>query len=66
MELTAPVGAARTVTHGWARTADPEDGVMRFEVADLQTAERWVLHVADQVVVSREGARPAVLTSLEA
>ncbi|MCU1587699.1 MAG: hypothetical protein JWN31_1192 [Frankiales bacterium] len=66
VELTAPVGAARTVTQGWARTADPEDGVQRFEVADLATAERWLLHVSEQVVVSREGSRPAVLTSLEA
>ncbi len=65
VELTGPVGAARTVLHGWARTTDPEDGVQRFEVADLATAERWVVHVAEQVVVSREGSRPAVLTALQ-
>jgi hypothetical protein len=64
VELTAPVGAPRTVVHGWTRTADPEDGVQRFEVADLSTAERWVLHIAGEVVVSREGARPAVLAGL--
>jgi hypothetical protein len=64
VELTAPVGAPITVRHGWTRTADPEDGVQQFEVADLATAERWVLHVAGEVVVSREGHRPAVLAGL--
>jgi hypothetical protein len=66
VELTSPVGAPRTVTHGWARTVSEDEEVQRFEVADLATAERWVLHVAEQVVVSREGARTAVLSSLEA
>lgn len=64
VELTSPVGAARTVRHGWARTADPEPGVQRYEVADLATAERWVLHVSGEVLVSREGSRPAVLSGL--
>lgn len=64
VELTEPVGAARTVTHGWARTAGPEPGVDRYEVADLATAERWVLHLAAEVLVSREGVRPAVLVDL--
>jgi hypothetical protein len=65
VELTAPVGAARTVRRGWARTEDTDDGVARYEVADLATADRWVLHVSGPVVVSREGSRPAVLTALE-
>ena len=64
VELTAPVGAARTVVHGWTRTADPEVGVQRFEVADLATAERWVLHIAGEVLVSREGSRRAELAAL--
>ena len=66
VELTAPVGAARTVTHAWARTEAPDAGVERYEVADLATAERWVVYVSGQVVVSREGSRPAVLEALEA
>jgi hypothetical protein len=65
VELTEPVGAARTVVHGWARTEGPEPGVDRYEVADLSTGERWVLHLAPEVLVSREGARTAVLTELE-
>ncbi len=64
VELSAPVGAARTVVHGWTRTPDPEPGVQRFEVADLQTADRWVVHLSGDVVVSREGARSAVLSGL--
>ena len=64
VELTSPVGAPITVSHGWTRTADPDPGVQRFEVADLATAERWVVHIAGEVVISREGARPAVLASL--
>lgn len=64
VELTDPVGAARTVTHGWARTAGPEPGVDRYEVADLATGERWVLHLAPEVLVSREGSRTAALTEL--
>ena len=64
VELTEPVGAARTVAHGWARTQGPEEGVDRYEVADLATAQRWVLHLAPDVLVSREGDRPAVLAEL--
>lgn len=64
VELTEPVGAARTVHHGWARTAGPEPDVDRYEVADLDTGERWVLHLSGEVLVSREGARPAHLLEL--
>ncbi len=64
VELAQPIGAARTVTHGWARTEGPEPGVDRYEVADLDTAERWVLHVAGEVLVSREGRFPAHLREL--
>ena len=63
--LTDPVGAARTVHHGWARTAGPEPEVDRYEVADLDTGSRWVLHVSAQVLVSREGERPAHLVALD-
>lgn len=78
VELTDPVGAARTVTHGWGRTEcrePPTDGAVdvdrsvdrcvdRYEVADLATGERWVLHLAPEVLVSREGARQAHLADL--
>jgi hypothetical protein len=64
VEVTEPVGAARTVEHGWARTADPEPDVQRYEVADLQTAERWVVHLSGTVLVSRDGRHPAVLAAL--
>lgn len=64
VELTEPVGAARTVEHAWARTASPESEVDRYEVADLATAERWVVHLAGEVLVAREGSRPAHLTQL--
>ena len=65
VELTEPVGAARTVTRGWARTEGPEAGVDRYEVADLDSGERWVLHVAGEILVSREGPRPAHLLDVD-
>jgi len=64
VEITEPVAATRTVEHGWARTEGPEPDVDRYEVADLQTGERWVLHVSGEVLVSREGARTAALTEM--
>lgn len=64
VELTDPVGAALTVTHGWMRTASPEPDVTRYEVADLATGDRWVLHLTTEALVSREGARPAHLREL--
>lgn len=64
VELTEPVGAARTVQQSWTRTAGPEPDVDRYEVADLATGERWVLHLAGEVLVSREGRSPAVLVEL--
>ncbi len=66
VEVSEPVAAARTVEHGWARTEGPEPDVDRYEVADLQTGERWVLHLSGEVLVSREGARTAALTALQA
>lgn len=66
IELTEPVGAARTVIRGWARTAGPEEGVDRYEVADLDSGERWVLHLAGEVLVSRErGPHPAHLLEMD-
>jgi hypothetical protein len=64
VELTDPVGAARTVTHAWLRTESAEPDVARYEVADLDTGERWVLHLSDGALVSREGSRAAHLVSL--
>jgi len=64
VELTSPVGAARSIRHGWARTVGPEEGVDRYEVADLDTAERWVLHLSSEVLISREGARTAHLVEV--
>ena len=54
------VGAALTVRQGWSRAADPEPDVQRYEVADLDTAERWEVHVSDDVPVS--GRRHHLLT----
>ena len=65
VEVSEPVAAARTVEHGWARTEGPEPDVDRYEVADLQTGERWVLHLSGEILVSREGARTAALADLE-
>ena len=64
VEISEPVAAARTVEHAWARTDGPEPDVDRYEVADLQTAERWVLHLSGDILVSREGARVARLVAL--
>jgi hypothetical protein len=64
VELTDPVGAALTVTHAWLRTESLEPDVSRFEVADLATGDRWVLHLSGGVLVSREGSRSAHLVSL--
>jgi hypothetical protein len=64
VELAEPVAAARTVSQAWARTEAPEPDVERYEVADLDTAERWVVHLSGGVLVSREGACPAHLLTL--
>ena len=64
VELTGPVGAALTVRRAWSRTAGPEADVDRFEVADLDTGERSVVHVSAGVLVSREGPDPAYLLAL--
>lgn len=64
IEIAEPVAAARTVTHAWARTEAAEPDLERYEVADLDTGERWVVHLSGRVLVSREGTRPAQLLSL--
>lgn len=64
VEISEPVGAARTVEQGWARTGCDEPEVDRYEVADLQTGERWVVHLSGGVLISREGARTSVLLDL--
>lgn len=46
------VGVALTVRQGWSRAADPEADVQRFEVVDLDTGERWEVHLAGDVPVS--------------
>lgn len=64
VEISEPVGAARTVEQQWTRTAAPEPEVDRYDVADLHTGERWVVHLSGEVLVSRDGARTAWLESL--
>ncbi|MGB8651269.1 MAG: hypothetical protein WCD35_11470 [Mycobacteriales bacterium] len=64
VELTEPVGAARTVQRSWTRVPGPAPDVDRYDVADLATGEGWVVHLSGEVLVSREGARPAVLEEL--
>jgi hypothetical protein len=64
VELTEPVGAARTVEQSWTRGSDPEPEVQRYDVADLATGERWAVHLSGLVLVSREGARTAWLDTL--
>ena len=65
VELTPPVGAALTVRRTWTRTEGPDEGIERYEVADVDTGEGWVLHLAGDVLVSREGRWPAHLLHLE-
>ncbi|MCU1596174.1 MAG: hypothetical protein JWO12_3566 [Frankiales bacterium] len=62
VEITEPVAAARTVTHAWARTEGTEPDVDRYEVADLDTGERWVVHLAGEVLVSSRTAHLVSLT----
>ena len=64
VELREPVGAALTVDRTWTRTPCEEPEVARYEVGDLATGERWVLHLTDDVLVSREGRDDAVLHTL--
>ena len=52
VEVTEPVAATRTVDVQWARVAD-ERGTERFEVDDLATGERRVVHLLGDVVVDR-------------
>lgn len=65
VELAEPVGAARTVRRTWTRTVSPEPDVARYDVDDVDTGERSVLHLAGDVLVSREGPHPAHLLNLD-
>jgi hypothetical protein len=63
--VTEPALATRTVDEGWSLTGVEHRGgldVARYEVADLTTGERRVVHLAGDVVLATDGA---VLTSLE-
>ena len=64
VEISEPVGAARTVEQSWARVEAQEADLERYDVTDLQTGERWVVHLSGGVLVSREGARGAYLDGL--
>jgi hypothetical protein len=65
VELTEPVGAARTVRRTWTRTPSDEPDLQRYEVDDADTGERTVLHLAGELLVSREGTNPAHLLDLD-
>lgn len=65
VELIEPVGAARTVRRTWTRGVSGESDVDRYDVTDADTGERWVLHVAGDVLVSREGRDPVQLLMLD-
>lgn len=64
VELTSPVGGARTVRQSWSRVPAPDEGVERYDVADLATGERWTVSLSGEVLLSREGSRIAVLVDL--
>lgn len=65
VELCEPVGAARTVRRTWTRTACDERDLHRYEVDDVDSGERSVLHLAGDVLVSREGRDPTHLLDLD-
>jgi len=52
VEVTEPVAATRTVDVQWARVADVR-GTERYDVDDLATGERRVVHLLGDVVVDR-------------
>lgn len=52
VEVTEPVAATRTVDVQWARVADVL-GTEQYEVDDLATGERRVVHLLGDVVVDR-------------
>lgn len=56
--------APLTVDEGWGRTADLPGGagVERYEVADLATGERRVVHLVGDVVVDATGVDLVALT----
>jgi hypothetical protein len=58
------VGAALTVHQEWSRVPGPEESVERYDITDLDTGERTVLHLAGDVLISREGQHPAHLLGL--
>ena len=63
--VTEPALATRVVDEGWALTGvEDHDGlqVARYEVADLTTGERRVVHLTGDVVVAADGV---VLASLD-
>ncbi len=65
VEVLEPVAATRTVRREWRRTASSEPDVDRYEVGNPDTGDLAVLHVAGDVVVSREGRDPAHLLDLD-
>ena len=52
VEVTEPVLATRTVEVQWARAPDTQ-GTERYDVTDLATGERRVVHLLDDLVVDR-------------
>ena len=62
--VTEPALATRAVGEGWALTGvEQRDGVevARYEVADLATGDRWVVQLADDLVVQGDGVTVADL-----
>jgi hypothetical protein len=65
--VTDPALATRSVDEGWALTGvEQRDGVdvARYEVADLATGDRRVVHLAGDLVLAVDGACPVALTAL--
>lgn len=68
LRIAGPALAGLAVEEGWVMTGVvPHDGVdvERFEVADLASGDRKVVHLVGDVVVGVEGERPVDLLELD-
>ncbi len=65
VEVLEPVAATRTVRREWRRLPSPDADVERYDVGDPDTGDLVVLHLAGDLLVSREGPLPAHLLDLD-
>ena len=65
VEVTEPVGAARTVRQRWTPCPGGEPDLLAWQVDDLERGTRRVVHLHAELLVATTGPEPVVLVQLE-